>query len=1417
MMAPLPPSNLPIDRPELPRVRLEVRSGSGRPVSYEVGADEFLIGGASGCDLRIPAPNLPPVICQIIRKSDGIRVRRLTPVLPVLLNEVPLPANNPIPVNSGDILSLTGLDITISIQHTGLIVPKFVPIEPESSADSASPETTTIDLSDEQRKLDDRRRLLEVEEASRREEWKQKNEELIRRARDLDRQTEDLESDRVIWYRRRQELEQELGSQRALMGQTGTRTADLDAREKELLRLKEELANLRERLLKEFQERRDDLARQQDAVREVNAQLSSDRQAFDVELEQRRAELQSEIEKHRQNLDTEAKQRRELLEEEFRQRRTAFEAELAARVSESEAESLGRYKDQFEDLERLRSSARDVVARAEAEATNIRNEATAAAARQRETIQAELATHEPKNRELLERQERLTAGLQELDRQRDLFAADRDLLEKARQTSETERKAETEQLTTWERTLSETQDNLLRREEQLQVERLALERDRVQFQDDLVRLERRTAAIEAQEQASTKRAQEVDVRLEQLKRDSLEWEETIRLATIEQERLRAEAERLDRQRTDLDAQSATLAERAGQLEAQQAVLAVLRAKLDRSRQEAEREVTQLASARTREDEALAELRNRIREAEELRAELNNVQENAAQERKRLEERDSLLTVGLEEIRQQQEATAAESARLQQQEAELDARSAEFAEQAGTLKGRMTQALDLQARLEADRVALREREAALAQAEEARQALQEQLRRRAEDLAARARALDEMARQVAADRAIIDQARATIDNDRLTTVDELTERRRQIEERAAEVARLAAECNEKEEALARQVARLKDVGAAVADERKSMTEARAKWEADRTAALESDQKSREELIAFRAQAAAEIEALRQQAPELEGQARAALERLSTARDTLRGHLAELHDFARLSRDDLAGFRMQIQHEADRLREQEESLSRAKSEHRLSVAGFRQQLIEWQGQVADMKRMLTSSESRLDARQAAVDQAAKQVDATTIQLAEQAEQLRREREAVTARRSEVERHLADMREWYRKKLRELASGRADRAGQNFVAEDHSHDMPRLATFDETATSAMDATNSTLKLTHSMLEELDPGDRQLGELLRSHGLVDADTLNALWGEAGRQRRTLRQVLLASGFITLYQLALIEAGNLDALMLARFRVIDRLRATQREAIYRVFDPTERVKLEAGRTTFLQHGIHMLRHLSEAEMHDAVHPDEFRQRFAACRDAAHPNLAAVTEVLEINGRPAAVQEWLTGLFSADWPAQAAHPGCWVRLAIMAASGIEAAHRHGLVHGRITSDSFVLTAAGILKVTGFGEPPWLAPGPVPGEASPAADLRALGQVGYGWSQLAAKKKGTAKPKPFPDALLSVIRRLEADPEPPMADTVAAERPYESASELVGDLNRIARETSFSDDAWEKLLRFVADNAPDSPVGLKRSA
>ena len=673
---------------------------------------------------------------------------------------------------------------------------------------------------------------------------------------------------------------------------------------------------------------------------------------------------------------------------------------------------------------------------------------------------------------------------------------------------------------------------------------------------------------------------------------------------------------------------------------------------------------------------------------------------------------------------------------------------------------MTQALDLQARLEADRTAIREREAALAQSEEARAALQEQLRRRAEELGARSSVLDELARQVAADRAAVDHAKSAAEQDRLTIDDRLAGARRQIEDRQAELGQMAVEYGEKDGALQRHLAKLKDVGAAVAAERKALAEARALSETERSSMLEADRRSREALSAFRPQTTAELAALREKAPQLEEESRAALERFSAARDMLRGHLSELHDYARISREDLDAIRTQVREEADRLRTQEELLNRARAEHRLAVSAFRQQLIEWQGQIAEMKRTLTHSESRLDARQAAIDQAALQVDATTQHLAEQAEQLRRERETVVARRSEMERHLAEMREWYRKKLRELAKS---------GGEPH----PVLKLHDTTRPDSHPA------------DELEPGDRQLGELLQSHRLIDGETLNILWSEAARQRRTLRQVLLSSGTITLYQLALIEAGNLDALVLDRFRVIDRLRATPREAIYRVFDPTR----AGGPSRVAGEGVFLLRHLADGEMLDAVHPDEFRQRFAAARDAAHPNLATVAEVVEINGRPAVLQEWPSGLFSADWPAHAAHPGCWVRLAAMAAAGIDAAHRHGLVHGRLTSDSFVLAPDGVLKVTGVGEPPWLTVGPTssvePTTAGDRAPSARSHSPGRSWR---VGEKLPVEPGLFPSRCLPssagskpIRNRQWPTPSPP-------ESPMSSAAELVADLDRVARET-----------------------------
>ncbi len=1288
MMAPLP-NHIPGNRPDLPRVRLDVRTGGGRAVSYELATEEFLIGGAPGCDLRLAIPGTPAVAVQITRKPSGVGIRRVTAAMPVLLNGAPLPAGTTHQLQHADAIHITGLVLAVHIQGLAAtespdtyLSPKLISLDDLPFAEPLEEEPRPDSTAAYQR-LEERKRKIDAEEADRRAAWVTRDAELIRRRRELEAYADELEADRTLWHDRRRAVEQELAE---------SRVGEAAAQETELTRTRTELANLRQQWLDECNKHREELASQGER-------------------------LQTESE--------------------------AFESERAA--------------------------------------------------------------YEPKRQTLRDEQARTVAQARELSRQRELFAADRDIFERATDTFEARLAAETDRLTTWEADLTTREQVVSHREELVHTARDEFELERTRFQEDLARLERRTALAEAAERELRTRTQEVDVRLEQLKRDSLEWEETVQLATSEQERLRAEAERLDRQKTELDTQSALFSERAGQLESQQAVVAVFRAKLDRSRQDMEREAWQLAAARVREDESLAELRRRIQEAEEVRAQINSVQENADQERRRLDERDSLLTAGLEEIRVQKEALATEAKRIQDRESELDSRSAEFAEQAGMLKGRMTQAVALQSRLEADRVAVREREASLSQSEEARQSLQEQLRKRVEELSTRGTALDEMARQLATERAAVNEASTAIEAERLTAEDELATRRLELETRGETVERQSIDFAEKEQALARQVNWLKEVSAAVAAERKSLTAARATWEADRTAAQEADRNGREQLEEFRARAAADLDSLRAQAPELNDQATLAIERLAGARDMLRGHLNELNEFARTSRTDLEAARAQVREEAERLREKNEALDHAKDEHRLAVTAFRQQLIEWQGTVSEMRRLLSSSENRLDAKQAAATEAASAATDAAQKLAEETDRLRKEREDLSARRAEMERHLSDMREWYRKKLRELAQSKTESGRRKADEEqDTNPTAPRL--HDPGSPSA----DSALRLPLSALpEELEPGDRQLGELLRSSGLVDADTLAALWEESTRQRRTLRQVLLASGAVTLYQLALIEAGNLDSLMLGRFRVIDRLRVTPKEAIYRVYDPKRSGEKSSG--------LYLLRHLSESEMQDAVHPDEFRQRFSAARDITHANLAGVVEVLEINGRAAVLQEWLTGLFSTDWPAFAAHPGCWVRLATMAAGAVDAAHRVGLVHGRLTSDSFVLTPEGVLKVTDFGEPAWLASLTHTSgiETSVAADLRAFGQVVFGWSQLAGKKR-VAKTKGFPDPLWAVIRRLEADAEPPMADTVAVAQPYQSAADLLADLQRIARDTPFSDDAWERLLKHVADNAPDAPARLKKA-
>ena len=71
MMAPLPSPAPPPDRPSCRGPGSRCRAGGGRPVTYESATDEFLVGPAAGCDLRLPLPGPAPVVVQFLRRPDG--------------------------------------------------------------------------------------------------------------------------------------------------------------------------------------------------------------------------------------------------------------------------------------------------------------------------------------------------------------------------------------------------------------------------------------------------------------------------------------------------------------------------------------------------------------------------------------------------------------------------------------------------------------------------------------------------------------------------------------------------------------------------------------------------------------------------------------------------------------------------------------------------------------------------------------------------------------------------------------------------------------------------------------------------------------------------------------------------------------------------------------------------------------------------------------------------------------------------------------------------------------------------------------------------------------------------------------------------------------------------------------------------
>jgi chromosome segregation ATPase len=938
-----------------------------------------------------------------------------------------------------------------------------------------------------------------------------------------------------------------------------------------------------------------------------------------------------------------------------------------------------------------------------------------------------------------------------------------------------------EAYTQWQEERARRDAELRRREEALNEPQAALaEREgecaaRIrQYEADVLRLDRQRGDLEQRQQQQQQAAAALEQQSAQLQKDSADLQSQVVQLDEWRVRLTELEERLTQQQQEQNTQASQLVQRAASLEGQQATLAALRTRLERLREELRGREQHLDGQLAAQEADKERVGRERQELDRLRSELDDERRAIETERQQRTERTALMENAVRQLRQAQDRFSDEEQRLTRRAAELEAQAAQLAEQEALLQGRLANLVEAQERLDAERQSLRDRSIALTKAEQARETLQEQLRRRSDDLAARQKVLDEQAELQKNATANLDAHKARAEVENAEVAHKLGALQDELGRRAVTLDQHEAALSGKEQAHRTQAEQL-------AAQSLILHEEQARVRTEQQQALERLAQERREFETLRREAAGLLEHL----PEIELRVSTGLDRLGHARGQLRDHLAEVHQYVHECQAELERLRGRVQVDVERLEQHEQTLRQGQDEHRLAMLAFRQQLIDWQGQIAEMKRSLTRDGTRLERRQAQVEEKVKEIDATSERLARQAEALEEQQRAVMDRRHEIDSHLGDMREWYRQKLRDLA-GIPIPAESGALATGDVRSLTLPARTDEDDDPLIPTDRSILK----MPGPIDAGDERLGETLRTLQLVDADALTALLAEARRQRRSLRQVLLASGAITLYQLALIEAGNVAGLMLGPVRVIDRLRATPLEAVYRVFDP--RRGTEA-----------ILRHLAEAPMHDAVRPDEFRQRFGQAM-LNDPHLAATLEVLEINGRPAALEPWLTGLAATDWPPLAAAPGVCYRLLTQAAHGLAAAHRAGLVHGHLSDALLVLGGDGVLRICGLGEPPWLA-GQSENAVGVRTDLRALGAIVSGWCTPSGVRRG-ARAKPLPDALVSVLYRLNAEGDAGYAGTM----------DLLEELEQASAAIPANAEAWDRLLRYVREHGtPD--VALRRSA
>lgn len=887
----------------------------------------------------------------------------------------------------------------------------------------------------------------------------------------------------------------------------------------------------------------------------------------------------------------------------------------------------------------------------------------------------------------------------------------------------------------WQQQLFGDQKSLAAEREGLAQQQVELNHKTKELHDDLVRMQRQRDALD-------QRSIQLEQHEADLKNREHYWSTELPKLTA----MRAEVEKSEAQ---LEAVSQSHAQQASQQAEYARQLDQQMYQLQRERQALQERLSgcgdwerQLGQDRLRLDRLEAELTRRAEVVEQ--EELRRQEEEAAwlQRQEQSEAEYARLRGEVEAARD----VLAERDRIEeefaQRQATLDEAQAENQQRAAMLQHRLTRLNQLKRRVRKQRDALREQWQQVDHSESAHESLQEQLRRRMATISERENTQQQLETTYQARLAAV-QAEA----DGLNEQKQAWDAAQQAERQALESRRLA---------LDEQAIQLQKDRETLAEHQHILLAQRQQLDDERRAATQQRDEVNSQL--------GELDQARKQfaetLPALLRSAESALERVVGARSQLRTQLQEIHAYRQRCVEEISARRQETLAGLQQLEERHQVLSRLQDEQRLEAASLRQDCLQWQGQIAQLELHLQANQEDISAQSQRLANKAQQIEQNENRLQIRSEELQDRERDVDYRRSEVNKHLSDMQGWYRGKLKDMAEKKLP--GRAAETDVELYDPPHI-----------------LKLQSARAGN----DQHLADLLSGMGLIDAVTLTSLLDESRKQRTSLRECLLQNEFLTSFQMELIEAGRLEALVLGPLRVIDRLRIGAMETIYRVFDP--RIGDEA-----------LLRQLSASA--DANWQEEYKTLFGLAAQVHHSNVAGTFDVLTMSGSPAVLQEWVVGLPGSEWTQLVHDSSVALQLIMQAASGLSALHDAGLVHGQLHVGRLLLTPAGELKICGAGEPRWLSGLASTIEPTMADDLAAV--VGFITPWCRGKTR-----QPTSGAMADMVKKLES------GQITTAEQLSSAAYSAFRSLPR-------DETAWKELLHFVQDRlGGGETVLMKKSA